>query len=54
MDLWLQIFTDYTLRSVSIGSTLLGVIGGVLGLLHSFADKECWVKCWLTPPCPAW
>jgi manganese/zinc/iron transport system permease protein len=31
MDLWLQIFTDYTLRSVSIGSALLGVIGGSLG-----------------------
>jgi manganese/zinc/iron transport system permease protein len=31
MDLWLQIFTDYTLRSVSIGSALLGVIGGALG-----------------------
>lgn len=28
---FLQIFTDYTLRNVALGSALLGIVGGVLG-----------------------
>ena len=28
---FLQIFTDYTLRNVALGSSLLGIVGGVLG-----------------------
>jgi manganese/zinc/iron transport system permease protein len=31
LDLLAQIFTDYTLRNVALGSALLGVVGGVLG-----------------------
>lgn len=31
LELISQIFTDYTLRNVALGSALLGVIGGVLG-----------------------
>ncbi|MDX2005515.1 MAG: iron chelate uptake ABC transporter family permease subunit [Meiothermus sp.] len=30
-DLLSQIFTDYTLRNVALGSAMLGIIGGVLG-----------------------
>lgn len=31
LELLSQIFTDYTLRNVALGSALLGVVGGVLG-----------------------